>query len=467
MRPFSPVDRVGARVGSAHGTMRAMRAPTTLLLLASFAAAQGEHPVPEDPRWLTFQGGDGPGAGRHVVLIAADQEYRSEQSMPMLAHLLAEQHGFHTTVLLGVNGDGLVDPTQKVYGEKGTIAHDIPGLEQLERADLLILFTRLLTLPAEQRAHLHAYLDSGKPLIALRTANHGFLEFDYRLDGERVRFGDDVLGGSFRGHHGRWHQDSTRGSVIPEHADHPVLIGVEDVWGPSDVYRTYPEGESLPAGCTPLLMGQPLTGRQPTDGPNHDLIPLPVAWVKTWTGASGRPARVFHSTMGSARDFESAGLRRLVINATYWGLGLEEAIRADSSVEIVGDYRPLASGFAYEKLGVRPRPVQEYDPRRTLPEVPRDYLPGEVEVEGRSYPYLLLPPAEVVEGKTYPLVFFLHGAGERGDDNELQKRHFPERMAQAPYSEQFPCYVLAPQCPLEERWADVDWAAPCRKNTRG
>ena len=98
-----------------------------------------------------------------------------------------------------------------------------------------------------------------------------------------------------------------------------MLIGVEDVWGPSDVYRTYPEGESLPAGCTPLLMGQPLTGRQPTDGPNHDLIPLPVAWVKTWTGASGRPARVFHSTMGSARDFESAGLRRLVINATYWG----------------------------------------------------------------------------------------------------------------------------------------------------
>jgi hypothetical protein len=110
-------------------------------------------------------------------------------------------------------------------------------------------------------------------------------------------------------------------------------------------------------------MGQPLTGRKPSDGPNTDLIPLPVAWVKTWTGASGRPARVFHSTMGSAKDFESAGLRRLVINAVYWGLGLEKAIRADSNVDLVATYRPLASGFAYEKLGVRPRPVKDYDPR--------------------------------------------------------------------------------------------------------
>jgi len=340
-----------------------MRRALTILLLASAAAAQDGHPLPDDPRWLTFAGGDGPGAGRHVVLVAADQEYRSEQSMPMLAQLLAERHGFHTTVLFGVNGEGLVDPTQKIRWQDKEVLHDVPGLEHLEGADLLILFTRLITLPADQRAHLHRYLDSGKPLIALRTANHGFLEFDYKVDGERVRFGEDVLGGSFRGHHGRWHQDSTRGTVIPEHADHPVVTGVKDVWGPSDVYRTYPEGEALPADCTPLLMGQPLTGRRPTDGPNPDLIALPVAWVKSWTGASGRPARVFHSTMGSAKDFESAGLRRLVINAVYWGLELEEAIRPDLNVDLVAPYRPLASGFAYEKLGVRPRPAQDYDPR--------------------------------------------------------------------------------------------------------
>ena len=341
------------------------RSPLLLLLaLASLPCAQGEHPLPDDPRWLRFPAGEGPGAGRHVVLVAADQEYRSEQSMPMLAQLLAERHGFHTSVLFGVNAEGLVDPTMKIRWEDDQVEHDIPGLEHLAEADLLILFTRLLTLPADQRAHLHAYLDSGKPLIALRTANHGFLEFDYRVDGERVRLGDDVLGGAFRGHHGRWHQDSTRASAVPEQAEHPILIGVEDVWGPSDVYRTYPEGESLPAGCTALLMGQPLTGRSPGDPPNEELIPLPVAWVKTWTGASGEPARVFHSTMGSGKDFESAGLRRLLVNASYWCLELEEAIRADASVELVGEYAPLASGFAYAELGVRPRPVQDYDPRR-------------------------------------------------------------------------------------------------------
>jgi len=420
------------------------------LLLSTLAPT--DHPVPEDPRWLTFAGGEGPGAGQHVVLIAADQEYRSEQSMPMLAHLLAERHGFHTTVLFGVNDQGLVDPTKKIAWEQEGVVHDIPGLEHLARADAMILFTRLLTLPAEQRAHLHAYLDSGKPILALRTANHGFLEFGYQVNSDRVRFGDDVLGGAFRGHHGRWHQDSTRATAVPEHSDHPVLVGVEDVWGPSDVYRTYPEGEGLPEGCTPLLMGQPLTGRQPTDGPNEDLIPLPVAWVKTWTGAEGKAARVFHSTMGSARDFESAGLRRLLVNALYWGLGMEGAIRADSDVGLVGPYTPLASGFAYEKLGVRARPVRDHDPR-----VPREreYLEGAVRVEEHDYPYLLLPPAEVVPGERYPLVLFLHGAGERGDDNARQKAHFPVRMAASAHA----CYVLAPQCPAGARWVETDWAA--------
>jgi len=88
------------------------------------------------------------------------------------------------------------------------------------------------------------------------------------------------------------------------------------------------------------------------------------------------------------------------------------------------------------------------------------YLAGEVQVEERAYPYLLLPPLEVVEGEEYPLVLFLHGAGERGSDNERQKGHFPSRMAGEWYREQFPCYVLAPQCPKRVKWADVDYAAP-------
>ena len=340
----------------------------TLLLLSASAIAQDlaqtEHPVPSDPRWLTFTGGEGSGAGLHVVFVAADQEYRSEQSLPMLARLFAERHGFHTTVLFALNEDGLVDPTQKIRWEQEDVVHDIPGLEHLASADLLVHFSRLITLPDAQLEHLYAYLDSGKPIIGLRTANHGFLGFEYEKDGRRIDFGEDVLGGSFRSHHGRWHADSTRGIVVEEQKDHPVLRGVEDVWGPSDVYRTYPEGGALPQGCTPLLMGQPLMGRSPGDAVNTELIPLPVAWVKTWTGRTGKTARVFHSTMGSAKDFESAGLRRLLLNAALWGIEREDRITADASVEIVGEYAPLASGFAYEELGVVPKPPSAYDSRR-------------------------------------------------------------------------------------------------------
>jgi len=318
------------------------------------------HPLPEDPRWIRFEAGEGPGQGKHIVFIAADQEYRSEQSLPMLARMLALRHGFHTTVLFSVNAEGLVDPTKKIKWEDKEVVHHIPGIEHLAEADLMVLFSRLITLPADELAHIYEFLDAGRPIIGLRTANHGFIGFEYEKDGKRINFGEDVLGGSFRSHHGRWHADSTRGLVVPESATHPVLLGVDDVWGPSDVYRTYEEGAGLPEGCLPLLMGQPLMARSHDDPINPDLIPLPVAWVKNWTGASGRSARVFHSTMGSAKDFQSEGLRRLFTNAAYWCLRLEDEIRADSSVAPVGRYAPLASGFNYPKLDVRPRPVSAY-----------------------------------------------------------------------------------------------------------
>ena len=153
-----------------------------------------------------------------------------------------------------------------VYPKKGEEdafqTHDIPGLEHLASADLVIFFTRLLTLPEDQLKQIVSYLDSGKPLIALRTANHGFRgKLPYEIDGKTVRFGHDILGGAFMNHHGRWHADSTRGSIVPEQKDHPIVRGVTDIWGPSDVYRTYKEGTGLPDGCTALVMGQPLTGR--------------------------------------------------------------------------------------------------------------------------------------------------------------------------------------------------------------
>ena len=319
-----------------------------------------EHPVPASPLWLTYSGEPGPGSGQHIILIAADQEYRSEYSMPMLARLLSRHHGFDCTVLFSLNPNNDVDPTQKIRWEDKTVTHNIPGLEYLEKCDLLILFSRLISLPPEQLQHINNYLDSGKPIIGIRTANHGFIDFNYQKEGKKVDFGESVLGGSFRNHHGHWQQDSTRGMIVAKNQDHPILSGVKEIWGTSDVYRTYEVGGHLPAGCLPLVEGQPLLGRKPDDAVNSELIPLPVAWVKTWTGNTGKTARVFHVTMGSAQDYQNEGLRRLTVNAAYWCLQKESAIKPQSCMDLVGDYRPPDSGFAYQELKIIPRKPSFY-----------------------------------------------------------------------------------------------------------
>src|SRR5581483_8790788 len=111
------------------------------------------------------------------------------------------------TVLFAVNDKGEVDPTMPVYPEKGKEfkPHHIPGLQLLATADLVIFFTRLLTLPMAEREAIVKYVDSGKPILALRTANHGFqAPLPYKIDGKNVSWGKDVLGGTFLGHHGRY-----------------------------------------------------------------------------------------------------------------------------------------------------------------------------------------------------------------------------------------------------------------------
>lgn len=94
-----------------------------------------------------------------------------------------------------------------------------------------------------------------------------------------------------------------------------------------------------------LVWGQPLLGVKHDDLPNKELEPLPVAWFKFWQTSGGKSARVFHSTMGSGKDFESPGLRRLILNACYWGPGMESSISPTSSVDYVSPYKPLESGF--------------------------------------------------------------------------------------------------------------------------
>ncbi|MEP3481766.1 MAG: alpha/beta hydrolase-fold protein [Fuerstiella sp.] len=86
-------------------------------------------------------------------------------------------------------------------------------------------------------------------------------------------------------------------------------------------------------------------------------------------------------------------------------------------------------------------------------------LPMEAdEFKDQAFRYRLMAPANVEEGKTYPLVLFLHGAGERGDDNVSQLKYLPTSLASPALQQRFPCYVLAPQCYKDSKWVEVDWS---------
>src|SRR5437667_12416623 len=92
--------------------------------------------------WIVFEGGKGPGQGKHIVLLNGDEEYRSEEGMPMLAKILAVRHGFKCTVLFSLNpADGTIDPNNQT---------NIVGLENLKGADMMVLFARFRE-PAEDQ----------------------------------------------------------------------------------------------------------------------------------------------------------------------------------------------------------------------------------------------------------------------------------------------------------------------------
>lgn len=333
-----------------------------LLLMGCQSTQTNEaHPVPESDLWLTYKGGDGPGKGKHIVLLAAEQEYRAEQALPMLARTLSKHHGFDCTVIFLMNDEGLVDVTGPSPVKEADVYNNVPGMEHLAKADAFIWMSRFLKLNDEDAKHLYDYFDSGKPIIAVRTANHGLRGTKpYVVNGKNVSL-NEMLGGAFMKHHGGWKREATSGIVVKDNANHPILTGIgkDDVWGTTDVYRCHKE-DHVPAGCTPLLLGQPMKTLERDAPPNTDKVALPIAWTKTWTGNNGKASPILHFTMGSAKDFENEGVRRVTINGVYWGLGMTDQIKADSDMSIVGEYKPMKDGFNYEKLGVKPRPASDF-----------------------------------------------------------------------------------------------------------
>ena len=213
---------------------------------------------------LVYKGERGPGKGKHIVLIAGDQEYRSEESLPALARILAVRHGFQCTVLFPINREtGQIDVE--------TI-DNIPGLDALSKADLVVLFMRWLELPDDQMKQIIDYTNSGRPIVALRTATHPFhyvkhkdspyarYTWNNKEAGFEGGYGRQVLGETWVSHYGRHQKESTRGVIAPGMESHPILKGVKEIWGASDVYTI----TTLTGDSKPLVMGQVLSGMDPS-----------------------------------------------------------------------------------------------------------------------------------------------------------------------------------------------------------
>lgn len=330
---------------------------TSLLLVVAVCEARSADP------WVVYEGKDGPGKGKHIVFISGDEEYRSEETLPQLAKILAKHHGFKCTVLFAIDPkDGTINPN---------VGTNIPGLESLKTADLMVNFLRFRNLPDKQMAPIVEYLQAGKPVIGLRTATHAF-----NLDGNSKYqpwtwtskdwpggFGRQVLGETWISHHGNHGSESTRGIIAPGASSHPILKGIKDgdVWGPTDVYGVR---LPLPGDSKPLVLGQVVAGMKATDKPvegkkNNPM--MPIAWVKSYTVPNGKTGQAFTSTICSSQDLQSEGLRRLLVNACYWAVGLEDQISDKAKVDLVGTFTPSPFRFGGFKKGVKPADLRSMD----------------------------------------------------------------------------------------------------------
>jgi len=309
--------------------------------------------------WVVYEGKNGPGQGKHIVFLSGDEEYRSEEGLPMLAKILAVRHGFKCTVLFAINPeDHTIDPT---------VSTNIPGTDALDSADLCVVALRFRELPDAQMRHFVDYLKAGKPLIALRTSTHAFqyppnspnayARFDWRNREWPGGFGEQILGETWVSHHGEHGKESTRGIINPEFKDHPILRGVADIWGPTDVYTV----AHLGPGAAVLVRGEVLSGMKTTDPPvsgskNEPLMAL--VWLKDYKLDVGRQGRAVVTTMGAAVDLQNEGLRRLLVNACYWATGLEKQIPAKADVDYVGEYHPTWFGFGKFVKGIKPEDLR-------------------------------------------------------------------------------------------------------------
>ncbi|MEM1356641.1 MAG: ThuA domain-containing protein [Bacteroidota bacterium] len=282
----------------------------------------------------------------YIVFVTGDEEYRSEESMPMLAKLVERELGARTQVLFAVDSAGIVNPN---------VNDNIAGLEALDSADMMVLFTRWRKLPDEQAKHILDFAESGKPMAGFRTTTHAFL---YKDDSLRQHLNNDwptaVFGQQWITHHGHFDDghDPLTSIDLVEGADSPILNGVQPFDAYSWLYHVDGGEWNINPKTRHLLQGTSLRSKHEAGG-RLDQFPLtnPVAWTNDYKGA-----RVFFTTLGHPYDWQNENMRRLALNGIAWALDQADDIPSGGfDPNIIGTYDPNNSGFGEKfKQGLRP-----------------------------------------------------------------------------------------------------------------
>ncbi|MCH2112179.1 MAG: ThuA domain-containing protein [Planctomycetes bacterium] len=340
-----------------------MLLPLMTLSLPALCVPQSQELLVQ-PKWLVYEGDHkkAPGLGRRVVLMAGDEEYRSEEAQPLLARSL-NQLGFETVVLFSQDPEtGLIDPDQSSH---------IPGTHLIDDAVLLVLQLRFRELPDAGMKHIVDFVEAGKPLVGIRTSTHAFryqnkdseyAQWDWKSSQWKGGFGKQILGETWIAHHGHHGKEATRGLPHPDQAEHPVLRGVGPAFGRTDVYAA----GKLPEDAVVLLQGEVVAGMKPEDprlegkknNPMH-----PVGWVRERPLEGEQLQRILTITLGSAGDWSDSDLRRFFLNGSMWCLGEENIIPPSGfPAEMVGPWEPTPFGFGKGRLGYFPEDYRKGSP---------------------------------------------------------------------------------------------------------
>jgi type 1 glutamine amidotransferase len=231
----------------------------------------------------------------HIVFLISEDplNYEAHKTIPPFAKVLKEKHGFKVTVLLGSGKHG---------------AYQFPEMDIINEADLVVVFCRRLALPHHQMDILKKHLKSGKPIVGIRTANHGFSVRDEVSNGYEGWWGfvPDILGCKNQGYEPE--EFGTEVTIVPGKADHPILkdVAISGWYSNGQVYKVAP---IIDKKAEVFLTGQA----------RNNSGPQPIAWTRE-TAYKGR---VFYTSLGYPDDFKFAPFKQLLINGIHWALNLD------------------------------------------------------------------------------------------------------------------------------------------------